>query len=157
MTVLQIAPLADAERARIAAAYGVSNVPETVKVVPRGVSGIYTDPAGGGTHWRDVKWVRNGHAKAIDMRRKQVAALAEKGLNGPAIARELNQPYHSVAADIARQELSVGRKRCLAERRERVAALHRRGLGPKAIAVELGVAAHRVAADISALRRDGLL
>jgi len=154
-------PLPEAERQRIAAAYGAVSVPATVTLVPRGRSGIGwgagADPGAPAAKKRFT--FGRKPSRAVEVRRNKVAELAHSGLGPTAIARRLDLPLHIVSADYLRLGLPRRKNAAppeLAARRARVLELLREGRSQAQIAAELGVPATTVLSDLRALKREGL-
>lgn len=154
-------PLPEAERQRIAAAYGAVSVPATVTRVPRGRSGFGCGEgvAPGTPAARKPFTFGRKPSRAVEVRRNKVAELALSGLGPTAIARRLELPLHIVSADYLRLGLPRRKNAAppeLAARRARVLELLRAGRSQAQIAAELGVPATTVLSDLRALKREGL-
>lgn len=160
MTEPMQVPLPEAERQRIAAAYGAVFVPTMVTLVPRGRSGFGWGAAAmpGGASSRKPFAFGRKPSRAVEIRRSRVAELAQSGLGPTAIARRLDLPLHIVSADYFRLGLPRRKNATppeLAARRARVLELLRAGRSQTQIVVELGVPATTVLSDLRALRREG--
>ena len=150
-----IAPLPAAERARIAAAYGVTKVPETVTLVRPGHSAFAVDSAVARNTWG---WTPAKREKTA-ARRERVRVFACKGLGPKAIAAELMEKETTVRSDLLALGLAgmSGRHASSPEidlRRQRVLALLRAGRTRKQIAAELGVTYNVIINDLRALSRE---
>lgn len=153
-------PLPEAERRRIAAAYGAVHVPATVTLVPRGCSGIgWGNGAAPGPASKKPFTFGRKPSRTVEVRRNKVAELAHSGLGPTAIARRLDLPLHIVSADYLRLGLPRRKNATtpeLAARRARVLELLGAGRSQTQIAAELGVPGTTVLSDLRALKREGL-
>lgn len=163
---IQTAPLPAAERARIAAAYGVAHVPETVTLVPRGRSAFTVETPTAAACWRlGGKWTRAAREKVAE-RRRRVAELAAGGLGPTAIAQRVNATVSTVGNDFhvlgrsARQSRRSTTKAPLSvieARRNVVLEQRRKGYAWNEIAAAIGATRNTVESDRRALVRAGRL